>query len=344
MAKPMKSGVFLCILSIFSVVLLSTAGTAVEKSGKREEVVVAAIGDIVLGWHLDNIYLKLAGAGKDPFDFPFSGVSDVLEKADIAVGNLEAPFTKRGEKMEKKFNFRVDPEYVKCLKRGGVDVVNLANNHIMDYGGIGLMDTMETLGNAGIRYFGAGENLYEAREPVIIEANGLKVAFIGFSNTFPMEMNATKRKPGVVFGYPGYIKYDVKKAKENADFVVVSFHWGSEKSHRIKSYQKEYARLAVDSGADVVLGHHPHVLQGVETYRGKVIAYSLGNFVFGANWTGDIKETMILFIRLGREGITHRIVPVDIASVLFQPRIMEGEEGKNLVEKIKGYSVTPIEE
>jgi poly-gamma-glutamate synthesis protein (capsule biosynthesis protein) len=169
---------------------------------------------------------------------------------------------------------------IPLLKEMSVDAVSLANNHIMDYGPSGLRETAENLREHGIQFSGAGANARAASKPVYLRAKGQKLAFISFSNTFPKAFWAGDTRPGTAYGDPDRIRSVVSEAAENADRVLVSFHWGSESTLKPKGYQRRLARLAVDRGADVVFGHHPHSLQPIERYNDGLIFYSLGNYFF----------------------------------------------------------------
>ena len=239
--------------------------------------------------------------GADVFGpgYPFGPTLEVLEGADVTIGNLESPLTSLSDSrdvfMEKQFVLRAPPWAVNALRSGSFDVLTLANNHMMDYGPRGLSETRRVLEAGGILSAGAGSDLSEARRPAIYHvgsdnvgpdsgagATGVRVAVLAYSNTFPKEFYAGKARPGTAPGYLRYVKKDVRRAAEAADIVVVAFHWGAERMTVPKEYQVRLGRAAIDSGADLVVGHHPHVVQPVEVYKDRLIFYSLGNFVFGS--------------------------------------------------------------
>jgi len=289
-------------------------------------------GDVMLGYFMDDFLSK----GGDPF----SNLEPIIKNADVAFCNLEAPFTSRGKKLEKKFNFRVPSERVKYLKEAGFDIVSLANNHICDYGSNGLEDTLYELDKTSISYCGAGMSVKEARKMSIIEKNGIKFAFLAYTTTQPSEMYAGEKKPGVAYANAEWIKEDVSKAKNLSDIVLVSLHSGIEKSHYPTEKQKELSRLAIDSGADIVIGHHPHVIQGIEVYNKRVIAYSLGNLVFGGSKSGKVKESILLEINFNESGIKdYEIIPIDISpKCKYQPKLLNGNEKQKALDRIKKYS------
>lgn len=297
-------------------------------------VSIAAVGDIMVGNHT-SYYIQKYGA-----DYPFDSTRQLLSQTDIAFGNLEAPFTRTGTKFEKTFNFKVPPEYVSGVIGSGIDVVTLANNHILDYGIEGLKSTLSVLDSLGMAHCGAGLNLDQANEPAIVERNGLRVAFLGYSLTFPEEFWATKSRGGTSYPTETNMRASIQHCDSIADFTVVTFHWGAEGKNFPKDYQKEYAHLAIDLGADLVLGHHPHVLQGLEIYKNRLIAYSLGNFTF-SSYSRRATESMILKVYLVDEGLFFaKIIPVSVDNyeISFQPRVVTGKRAKTIIDNLKAYS------
>ena len=291
------------------------------KIERRPVVSVIGVGDILLGARATMLI------NNHGVDYPFDSTRSVLEGGDITIGNLEAPFTKRGEPFDKKYTFRVNPDFSAGLKNAGFDVVNLANNHIFDYGPDGLFDTITTLDSTGIAFCGAGSNDSTASEPAVITIGTTRVAFIGFSMTFPAEFWAGKERPGTAFATQSLVKNAMQRARNKADYIVVSFHWGAELMTHPKQYQQDFAHMAIDLGADLVLGHHAHVLQGLEIYQNRLIAYGLGNFTFGS-YSRHAKESIILKTYLGRDGaLFSRVQPVSVYNVEvdFQPILLEGE-------------------
>jgi poly-gamma-glutamate synthesis protein (capsule biosynthesis protein) len=295
---------------------------------------IAAVGDIMLGDHTLH-FIKKYGA-----DYPFDSTRKMLSETDIAFGNLEAPFTRTGTKFEKTFNFKVPPEHVSGLIGSGIDVVTLANNHMLDYGIEGLKNTLAILDSFSFAHCGAGMNLDQANKPAIIERNGLRVAFLGYSLTFPEEFWATKSHGGTSYPTEKNMRASIQHCDSIADFTVVTFHWGAEGKNLPKDYQKEYAHLAIDLGADLVLGHHPHVLQGLEIYKNRLIAYSLGNFTF-SSYSRRAAESMILKVYLVAEGLFFaKIIPVSVDNyeISFQPKILKGKRAQTVIDNLKIYS------
>jgi len=252
-----------------------------EKQKLQEPIVITAVGDVTLAYHFNEWFEKLkAEKGDAAYELPFSQVKHYLEDS-ITIANLECALTEHDKKVPKKFSFRGKPEYAKCLALGSIELVNLANNHSLDYGSKGLEDTLKALEKENIMWCGAGATIEKAREAKILESNGTRLAFLGYTDV-GKEFCAGK-KAGNAPCLEDYIKEDVKAARKIADIVIVSFHYGKELAKFPSSRQRFLSRLAIDSGANIIIGHHPHVLQEVEHYKQGLIFYSLGNFCFGGN-------------------------------------------------------------
>lgn len=313
-------------------------------------------GDVTLGFHYEEYVEEQISKGKprdEMLGWGFDRVRGLTTKADVFVVNLECPFTSRGEKVPKNFNFRASPALVAGLESGGVDVVSLANNHLMDYGEVGLADTLSTLDAAKIVHFGAGRSLAAAREPAVITVKGTRFAFLGYfflgdRNIEPPAVIATEKTPGVAGHHSDlelmkkWVAEDIGAARARADVVIPFFHWGREGKTQPEAYQVELAHLAIDSGAAAVIGSHPHVLQGMETYKGAPIAYSLGNFVFGGNWNPGDKRTALLELRFrGASFAGQKIHPAfsdRYPEVPVQPYFAEGDAGVAVLEHIEKIS------
>jgi poly-gamma-glutamate capsule biosynthesis protein CapA/YwtB (metallophosphatase superfamily) len=225
-------------------------------------------GDVVLSHHVEQFVGE-----RDDYVFE-RWVADVA--SDVFMLNLEHPLTTSENKVEKEFNFKMHPRYVKTLQHGGVSIVAAANNHIADYGLEGILETMHALGSAGIAYVGIGSTLAEARKPVVIQRKGWRVGFLGYHGG--QRFAATPTQAGLAPRVERYSVEDVRRLVGLVDYVVVNLHCGVEYAEHPEPWQVELAHRIVDAGADLIVGRHPHVLQGVESYRGATIAYSLGNF------------------------------------------------------------------
>jgi poly-gamma-glutamate synthesis protein (capsule biosynthesis protein) len=292
------------------------------------------VGDVMLGSWVTPILNEKGSL------YPFELTSSILKSGDATIANLEAPFASGGQPFEKMFNFKVPPKHAQGLKEAGITVVTLANNHIMDFGEDGLVSTMSALEHVGVKYCGAGTNLEQAAKPAVVRIRGRKIAFFGYSMTFPQEFYATADSSGTAYPVPDLMVESIRALEDSVDFTVVSFHWSAEKLETPKDYQIYFAHLAIDSGADLVLGHHPHVLQGIELYKNRLIAYSLGNFAFGS-YSKDAVDSIILKTYLRDDGLLFAQcfpINVDNREVEFQPRLLSGDRKGAVIEKLKRLS------
>jgi poly-gamma-glutamate capsule biosynthesis protein CapA/YwtB (metallophosphatase superfamily) len=257
-----------------------------------------------------------------------------FRQADISMVNLEAPFTSASQPLPgKKFNFKAPVENVQALQTGGIDIVNLANNHAMDYQTAGLVETAQTLKKAGIQSVGAGENIKAARRPVVMEVKGKKVAYLGY---YDADLHAaTEKAAGTNPRHNDRVAADIKALRGQVDWIVVNYHWGEELAKYPGDWQIELARFTVDQGADLVVGHHPHVLQGAEVYKGRPIVYSLGNFIFGGNSISDY-DTAALKVSLKDEQMRVEFLPVQVRG--YQARVVNGQAGQQILGQITGVS------
>lgn len=261
-------------------------------------------GDILLSDHVLGAYHK-AGSIDGVVDQTYQSV---IDSSDVFMVNQEFPFSDRGTAAaDKQYTFRLPPEKVSLFQEMGIDIVTLANNHALDFGTDALLDTCATLDAAGIYRVGAGANLDEAKMPVIMDIKGKTIGFLGASRVIPVgSWNATSTSPGMLTTYdPTVLIEEIKKAREICDFVIVYVHWGIERDEYPQDYQRTMARQYIDAGADMVIGSHPHVLQGMEYYNGKPIIYSLGNFVFGSS----IPKTALLRADWDGENLSLAFVP-----------------------------------
>jgi poly-gamma-glutamate synthesis protein (capsule biosynthesis protein) len=268
-------------------------------------------------------------------EFIFSGVQPALEAADILVGNLECALTGRSQAEKKSFTLKAPPAAARALSLAGFDVLSLANNHAMDYGYGGLQDTQAHLEQYGIATVGAGQDETDAYKPLIVSRNGLRLAFLAYMDIIP-ELSgfnprswiASADKPGIAWADPNRITADVAAARREADLVIVLLHGGIEIGEFIPNTtneQHQQAHAAIDAGAAVVIGSHPHVLQQIERYHGGLITYSLGDFVFD-QYDGIANATIILRVELNREGVMgYDMVPVLIGDDGL-PRIIPDDQ------------------
>lgn len=267
-------------------------------------------------------------------------ISEYLEEemvsADMTVINHEFPFSTRGEQApDKQFTFRVNPRYVSALQDMGVDVASLANNHALDFGQDALLDTFTTLDDAGIPYVGAGETKERAEEAIYVEANGRKVGVLSASRVIPVHTwNITSSQPGLFCTYDSTRLVErIKEIETECDYVVVFVHWGIERETYPEEYQRELAKQYIDAGADLVVGNHAHVPQGIEYYNGVPIVYCLGNYIFNPNMV----DTYALKVVWDVEGNTQlQIIPVGTSNSLTSE--LTGEDKQTFYDYLESIS------
>jgi poly-gamma-glutamate capsule biosynthesis protein CapA/YwtB (metallophosphatase superfamily) len=296
---------------------------------------LAAVGDVNLGGDMLPI-LQSNGYG-----YPWSPTGDLLRSTTLTFANLECAISYRGEPVAgKAFTFRGPPDGLPPMRDAGVDVVSQANNHARDFGAVALTDSLGYLDQNGIAHCGAGADLDSAHAPAYQLANGLRIAFLAYNDIGYDGFSGWPAGPG----YPGIadaansrqMASDIASAKSNADLVVVSFHWGTERKYTPDPRQVDLAHFAIDSGADLVLGGHPHVAQGFSFYKGKLIAYSLGNFVFSPG-SAEGHYTILTKLALDSRGLRSATVyPIYINN--GRPQLMGGSEGQSLLGQVAGLS------
>jgi poly-gamma-glutamate capsule biosynthesis protein CapA/YwtB (metallophosphatase superfamily) len=279
------------------------AEPAPTSSAPLAPIRIAAVGDIMLA--------RTVGARleSDPTSSPFAGVAKILRSADLAIGNLECAVGTGGTAVNKAYTFRAPPLAIGALADAGVDVVSVANNHVLDYGSEVFAETLDLLDRAHVAHAGGGASEEGAHQATVVVAQGMRVAFLGYVKVMAEgkggagfdthSWEAKGSAPGIAWADPERIAKDVSVAKESADVVVVLLHSGFEASYVPNVWQRLAAHSAIDAGATLVVGAHPHVLQGGERYKNGFIAYSLGNFVFD----GTNGYSAILQVTLDREGV-----------------------------------------
>lgn len=304
---------------------------AAAGAAEQRRITISAVGDCTLGSDYrvagaeGSFHLAMERAGDD-FSAPFARVVGVLGGDDLTIANLETPLSRARPAVDHPFVFNGKPEYAKILALGSVELVNLANNHTGDFGAEGAKQTVEAVEKAGVGAFGNGR-------ADVRTVKGIEVVNLGYL--------------GGGRGTEGRVVKDVRKHKRDDNLVIVSFHWGVEGLHVPVPEQRRMAHAVIDAGADLILGHHPHVLQGIEAYRGKHIVYSLGNFVFGGHSNPADKDSMIYQEVFAEEDgkvvpKESRVLPVRISSVTshndFQPVLLEGAERERVLARVKDYS------
>ncbi len=302
-------------------------------AGKKELPIVtlAAVGDIMLS----RMVAQKMKTHRD-YKYPFLEIAGLTRDADIAFGNLECPIAQGRTIGPTEMVFRADPESIEGLKYAGFDILSLANNHSFNFGGHGLKDTFQYLDESGIAYVGAGQNKKEAYAPKILEVKGIKIAFLAYAdNAFtPSYSQAKDNQAGIAFMEISEMEKAVAIAKSKADLAIVSMHSGTEYTSQPNGKQVAFARAAIDAGADLIIGHHPHTVQKLEKYKGKYIFYSLGNFVFDQMWSKETKEGLAVKLTLSKDGVREiELVPVLIEDY-SQPRILGEAEAQDIFKKL----------
>lgn len=303
-------------------------------------VTLNAVGDVMLARHVGTLMLE-RGAG-----YPLARLGSDFADADISFCNLESPISSQGKSLPGKgICFRARPEVIPVFQQGGVDVVSLANNHAVDYDTPALLQTVELLAEKQVAAVGAGKNLEAARRPVILERQGQRIAFLAysdladycFSSSYCRRHRAEQDLAGVAPLDSAAIEQDIAAIRPEVDQVVVSLHWGQEYRANPTLAQRELAHRLVEVGADCIIGHHPHWFQGLEVYQGKLIAYSLGNFVFDQNWSAETREGLFLRLEWDADGTWRaKVRPVWIEN--SQPVWAAGSQAQELRRRVMNLS------
>lgn len=315
---------------------------AEQDSGLPSEPVsltVSVVGDCTLGTDENFDYDTSLNAYYESYgsEYFLQNVKSIFSADDLTIANFEGTLTDSEEREEKQFAFKAPAEFSSILSDGSIEAVTLANNHSHDYGEQGFADTLTALDQEGITHFGYDET-------AVIEVKGIKVGLVGI---YELKDHLERTEQ---------LKQNIAKVKEEgAVITIVIFHWGNEKEEIPDSNQMTLGRLAIDEGADLVCGHHPHVLQGIETYKGKNIVYSLGNFCFGGNSYPSDMDSMIFqqTFTIDKNGVSAdndtNIIPCSISSDYdynnYQPTPAEGGEADRILNKIEERSswITPAD-
>ena len=282
-------------------------------------------GDVMLGGRAKKVVQEFG------IDYPLAAVQPLLALSPIVMANLEGPFAADAHRVDRQFSYRVKPRLAAALPRAGVNVVTLANNHLVDCERDGVTETMDTLREVGVSVVGAGENRIAAHAPVIMDSRGLRVGMLAYY--WNRRCAATSELPGSAMDPPEALEEDIRSLRSRADRIVVTFHWGIPYDRAPSAEDRAKARFAIDCGADVVLGHHPHVLQPFEIYRGRPIFYSVGNFAFGSG--NSYAEGCLIGIRFDDHATTATIYPLYVKNrdprVNYQPKLLRGITARRIL-------------
>jgi poly-gamma-glutamate synthesis protein (capsule biosynthesis protein) len=273
------------------------------------------VGDIMLSRGVEKSVLE---NNDGDFSFLFKK-TDFIKEADIAFGNLEGPISLAGRNLGSLYSFRFKPDALDALKNAGFDVLSVANNHSVDWGEEAFEENIFRLKNEEILPIGGGVNREDASRVKIIKKDGLKIGFLGFSDVGPDWFEAKKNKAGILTVKKNVFEPLIYDASQKADVLIVSLHFGEEYEKSHNERQEYLARLAIDNGAKIVIGHHPHVIQKIEEYKNGIIAYSLGDFVFDQDFSEKTMEGLVLEVFLdGKEIIATKKNKVKL-NQFFQP-------------------------
>lgn len=290
-----------------------------DDSSDNAKVTLGFVGDIMLDRGVKtSVYKNLGG----DYDKVFSEAKS-LKDNDIMFANLEGPISDKGHNVGSKYSFRFEPEVTSAIKNAGFDIVSFANNHVGDWSDAAFQDTLGRLSEANILFTGAGQTYNDATKPTIIERSGIKIGYLGFSDVGPEWMAATDTKPGILLANDKNLPSIISEAKKSVDFLIVSMHWGEEyKPHTAR--QESLAKKMIDSGADLIVGSHPHVAQDVQTYKNGLIIYSLGNFVFDQSFSEDTMQGLYEKVTITKKGIESHEENIFKINDNYQP-VINGE-------------------
>lgn len=270
---------------------------------KQGSATLVFTGDVMLS---RSVAIQVRKHGGN-YVFPFEPVLQFLHTADLLFGNFENPVSSRGINQGSIYSFRADPAAVEGLSAAGYSVLSIANNHIWDWGADALEDTVSLLKQGGISPVGAGSDKEEANAWTVKKVGGVRIGFLAFTDLYPKGLEAASGTPGISSFDEATTEQRIREEKKNGDLdlVVVSFHWGDEYQTHSNAEQERIARGLVDAGADIVVGHHPHVIQEVEHYRDGWIFYSLGNFVFDQYFSPETMEGMVVKVFVKNKKISN---------------------------------------
>jgi len=260
-----------------------------KTNDENKQTELIFVGDVMLSRYIGEMM-----AQKKDYNFPYEKIQPFLNEADSVFANLESPISSAGKSAGNLYPFRADPQVVSGLKNAGFKVLSVANNHAFDYGQAAFFDTLNNLKTADLEYTGGGLDFNEAHNGAYQEINGTKITYLAYTDLLPKSLAANDKQGGFAYLDLKQMIKDIQAAKDKSDLVVVSFHWGREYETKHNSHQEEIAKAAIEAGASLIIGHHPHVVQDIVEYKGVTIAYSLGNFVFDQNFSEATKNGLAL--------------------------------------------------
>ena len=257
---------------------------------------------------------------------------DILTEGDLVFGNLEGPISDVGRNVGSRFSFRMDPIVLPALVDAGFTIFSFANNHVGDWSQVAFEDTLTRLSESGIDYTGAGWNKDEARTPTVTVINDISIGMLGFTDVGPNWMEAGAERAGILLASDPLYEDIIKDAADMVDILIVTLHWGDEYVP-FNARQERLAKSAIDAGADMIIGHHPHVIQGIEYYNGKLIAYSLGNFIFDQYFSKETMQGLILDMIVDKHGIIEMTPLVSEQARTYQPITVRPLKDEDIVQQ-----------
>ncbi len=335
----MKGKIFLIIILICSISAVSFLFLKSPDNLESTETFVAEIipkiitkeeptarlvfgGDVMLSRSIGIIMKK-----ENNYLLHWEPLCETFSSADVSFINLEGPISDKGKNVGSIYSFRADPKTIVGLTDCGIDVVSFANNHVWDWGRQAFEDTLNRLEEKKISYVGAGKNQEEARNPIIYNIRGINIAYLAYTDLVSEWLRRQDASPAVAGIDLEKISMDIQKAKsEKADIIITSFHFGDEYETVHNSYQEKIARAVIDAGANIVIGHHPHVAQDIERYNDGIIFYSLGNLIFDQNFSEDTSFGLIADIVVSKKGIVSAEKIKAKFDKKFVPEIISSEE------------------
>jgi len=295
-------------------------------------VTVTAGGDVIGGFGVSGVVGSM-GSGL------FRSIASFFKSSDFGFVNLESPLTYGGDQQGwKDVVIKGNPALAPAMAKSGINVVTMANNHAGDMGDSGLLDSFKYCKKAGITVVGAGKSLKTAQAGAVLNTDGARTAFLGFSDVLPVGYPATSTSPGTSPGRANInaVKANIRAAAKKADYVFVAWHWNFEYKRAPSYLESSEGKAAIDAGADIVFAHHPHLLDGVQVYHGGLICYSLGNLVF-SGFAGETAQTMLVKAKVTPHAIDAKLIPVQISGSGV-PTVATGSTGLSILQRVKSLS------
>ena len=325
--RNLKYTAILLPIVLIALVISAVVGRAEEPetavaNQSNDDITMTMVGDIMMGRYVEEV------TDRHGFDYLFRYMKPYFEASDYVSGNYEHPAlkkdTSRYEESNTEIHLNSNKDGIEAVKNAGFSVVSLANNHMLDFGEQGLEDTIDLFDKADMDFVGVGKNTPDAKNSIqYSEVNGVRVATLGFTDVYGKDNVPKNNKAGLLNSNPDVLFEMIGKAKDekqgNADLIVVNMHWGQEYATSATGRQKELAKAVIDAGADIIIGHHPHVVQSFDTYKDGLIFYSLGNFIFDQGWTRTKDSAMVQY-HLAEDGKAKvDVVPLRIEEATPRP-------------------------